>query len=76
MHMKKVMNDPAAFVDESLRGIIAAYGGQLKLPGRHAGRGSQEKLPWRGKVAIVTGGGYGHLPTFLGFRGPGASAMV
>ena len=27
--------------------------------------------PKAGKVAIVTGGGYGHLPTFLGFVGQG-----
>lgn len=71
MHMKKVMNDPAAFVDESLQGIIAAHGDQLKFAGDDTRAVIRKEAPVEGKVAIVTGGGYGHLPTFLGFVGQG-----
>ena len=59
--MKKVMNDPAAFVDESLQGIIAAHGGQLKFAGDDTRAVVRKEAPVEGKVAIVTGGGYGHL---------------
>ena len=68
--MKKVMNDPTVFVDESLAGIVAAHGDMLKFADdpRALVRADAPKM---GKVAIVTGGGYGHLPTFLGFVGEG-----
>ena len=69
--MKKLINDPMAFVDETIEGVLAAYPGYLK---RCAG--SKRALmrtdgPVAGKVAIVTGGGSGHIPVFLGYVGPG-----
>ncbi len=69
--MKKVINNPADFVDEVLEGIVAAYGDQLKF---HQGdrRVVLNNHPVRdGKVGIVTGGGSGHLPVFLGYVGSG-----
>lgn len=68
--MKKLMNDPGHFVDESLAGILAVHGDALRSCGD--GRAIvRADGPVPGKVAIVTGGGYGHLPTFLGFVGKG-----
>lgn len=69
--MKKLINDPFDFVDETIEGILLAYPDHLK---RCAG--SQRALmradgPLAGKVAIVTGGGSGHIPVFLGYVGPG-----
>ena len=64
--MKKVINNPADFVDEVLEGIVAAYGDQIKF---YQGdrRVVLSNHPVReGKVGIVTGGGSGHLPVFLG----------
>ncbi|MCD6362272.1 MAG: dihydroxyacetone kinase subunit DhaK, partial [Armatimonadetes bacterium] len=69
--MKKIINDPMAFVDETIEGILAAFPGHLKrCPGsdRALMRGDG---PVEGKVAIITGGGSGHLPVFLGYVGPG-----
>lgn len=69
--MKKVINQPAAFVDEVMDGIIAAYGDKI---GFLAGdkRVVVSKAPVRdNKVGIVTGGGSGHLPVFLGYVGSG-----
>ena len=68
--MKKVMNDPTVFVDESLAGIVAAHGDMLKFADDPRAL-VRADAPKTGKVAIVTGGGYGHLPTFLGFVGEG-----
>ena len=69
--MKKVINNPAEFVDEVLDGIIAAHPEQLKfLDGDR--RVVVSNHPVRdGKVGIVTGGGSGHLPVFLGYVGSG-----
>jgi dihydroxyacetone kinase-like protein len=67
--MKKCMNNPDDFVDESLEGIYAAY------PDFYTkGNGDSHALIHQAKgdkVKIVTGGGYGHLPVFLGYVGDG-----
>lgn len=69
--MKKIMNDPQSFVSEVLDGIICAYGNRLKLVGedkRVIVRNAQTK---ENKVSVVTAGGSGHLPVFLGYVGEG-----
>lgn len=69
--MKKLINDPEAFADETIEGILLAHPGHLK---RAAGtnRGLvRADAPVAGKVAIATGGGSGHIPIFLGYVGPG-----
>ena len=69
--MKKVINNPVNFVDEVMDGIIAAYGDRLKLLDGDR-RVILSAAPAReGKVGIVTGGGSGHLPVFLGYVGKG-----
>ena len=67
--MKKILNSPSAYVDETLAGLCAAYPSTYKLSGaRVLGRANG---PVPGKVGIVTGGGSGHLPVFLGYVGDG-----
>jgi dihydroxyacetone kinase-like protein len=67
--MQKILNDPDRFVDEMLEGIVAAHGAELRRVGdRGIVRAS---APVRDKVAIVTGGGSGHLPVFMGYVGRG-----
>lgn len=69
--MKKILNRPAAYVDEMLEGLCAAH------PERFALTGDDRRVVLRaggmvpGKVGIVTGGGSGHLPVFLGYIGDG-----
>ena len=68
--MQKILNNPEAFVDEMLDGILAAHPDEL----RRTGEGRclvRAGAPVRGKVGIVTGGGSGHLPLFLGYVGEG-----
>jgi dihydroxyacetone kinase len=68
--VQKILNNPEAFVDEMLDGILAAHPGQLRRVG--AGRCLvRADAPVAGKVGIVTGGGSGHLPLFLGYVGQG-----
>ena len=68
--MKKIMNAPVDFVDESLFGIAKAHSDKLCLHPENP-RGIYRTEKKDGKVAIVTGGGYGHLPLFLGYVGKG-----
>lgn len=67
--MKKVMNDPKNFVEDMISGIIAAHGDKLTLLDDF--RVVLNKNKKTDKVAIVTGGGSGHLPLFLGYVGDG-----
>lgn len=69
--MKKIINDPVNFVDETMEGIVAAYGDRVQfLDGDR--RVLLSAYPKKeGKVGIVTGGGSGHLPLFLGYVGAG-----
>lgn len=69
--MNKIMNLPETFVDESLEGIILAHGDMLKFAEGDKRSVVRADAPVQGKVAIVTGGGYGHLPVFLGYVGKG-----
>lgn len=69
--MKKIINKPENFVDETMEGIIAAYGDKVKLCNGDK-RILLSNFPAReGKVGIVTAGGSGHLPVFLGYVGKG-----
>ena len=68
--MKKIINAPETYVDDMLKGIYAAHGDQVKyVEGDLRCYCTAHKKP--GKVAIVTGGGSGHLPLFLGYVGDG-----
>lgn len=54
-----------------LEGLCAAHPGQYRqLPG-HPRVALRAAPPRPGKVGIVTGGGSGHLPMFVGCVGPG-----
>ncbi len=70
--MKKIINKPEDFVKETMEGIILAYGDKVKLLEDGDYRVLLSKMPVKdGKVGIVTGGGSGHLPVFLGYVGKG-----
>jgi len=65
--MKKFLNDPVNFVDEMLEGIYRAHP-ELTFVNDDK-RCMVTAKPKAGKVGIATGGGSGHLPTFLGYIG-------
>ncbi|NLC40332.1 MAG: dihydroxyacetone kinase, partial [Clostridiaceae bacterium] len=68
--MKKFINDPSNFVDEMLEGIYIAHQNELDYVNGDM-RCLVKKDRSKKKVAIVTGGGSGHLPLFLGYVGNG-----
>lgn len=69
--MKKILNNPENYVDETLEGLIAAHPAYYRLHGDTARVVARANATAEGKVGIVTGGGSGHLPVFTGYVGKG-----
>ena len=68
--MKKIINHPDNYIKEMLEGIYIAHKDDLTcVDGDLQVLVSKHKK--EGKVGIVTGGGSGHLPLFLGYVGKG-----
>jgi dihydroxyacetone kinase-like protein len=68
--MKKLLNDPANFVDEMLDGLVLAHPGLVR-DGENGRVIRRAEPPRQGKVGVVSGGGSGHLPLFTGYVGTG-----
>lgn len=70
MVMKKIINQPVDFVPELLDALYTAHPDQLAyVEDIHSL--VRADAPVEGKVGIMTGGGSGHLPVFLGYVGKG-----
>ncbi|SVC99219.1 uncharacterized protein METZ01_LOCUS352073, partial [marine metagenome] len=68
--MKKIINKPSNFVEESIDGLVKSH------PDVYAFAPDNKRVITRStkasnKVGIVTGGGSGHLPVFTGYVGKG-----
>ena len=68
--MKKIINSPDDFVNESINGLVNSY------PDIYNFSSETEKVLTRtkkalNKVGLVSGGGSGHLPLFTGYVGKG-----
>lgn len=71
MAMNRVINNPDLVVEDMLTGWLAAHAGKVQ---RHASNNrvvQRVRAPEQGKVGVVTGGGSGHEPAFLGYVGEG-----
>jgi len=66
--MQKIINDPSKVVDEMLKAYVTAHSDLVSVT-------ENERVikyihaPVPGKVGIVTGGGSGHKPAFIGYVG-------
>jgi dihydroxyacetone kinase-like protein len=69
--MKKLINDPYKVVEDTISGILKAYPYHLRMAEDSVRALVRRDAPVKGKVAICTGGGSGHIPVFLGYVGPG-----
>lgn len=68
--MKKIINKPEDYLKEMLEGIYIAHSDQVTCVNDDL-QCYVTKTKKEGKVGIVTGGGSGHLPLFLGYVGDG-----
>jgi len=69
--MKKILNEPYAYVDEMLAGLCLAHPEYYRQTGPAGRVIARADGPVRGKVGIASGGGSGHLPVFTGYVGKG-----
>jgi dihydroxyacetone kinase-like protein len=69
--MKKILNDPFAYVDEMLEGLCLAHPQYYRRLGPEGRVIARADGPAKGKVGVVSGGGSGHLPVFTGYVGKG-----
>lgn len=66
--MNYVINQPEFAVEDMLKGFAAAHP-ELVAPTENPRVFRAAKAPIQGKVGIVTGGGSGHKPAFIGYVG-------
>jgi len=66
--MQKFINDPSLVVDDMLQGYVKAYPDLVSMTENERVL-KYKHAPVENKVGIVTGGGSGHKPAFLGYVG-------
>lgn len=66
--MQKFINDPSLVVDEMLLGFVKAHSDVVSHTDNDRVL-KYKNAPVKGKVGIVTGGGSGHKPAFVGYIG-------
>ncbi|MEM7489356.1 MAG: dihydroxyacetone kinase subunit DhaK [Pseudomonadota bacterium] len=74
--MQRFLNDPDDIVDETVRGFVRAHADRVRLHPDNDRVVAAREAPVDGKVGIVTGGGSGHEPAFIGYTGAGAVDAV
>ena len=68
--MKKIINNPSNFVEESIQGLVISHPDIYSFAGDNQ-RVIKRTNKAKNKVGIVSGGGSGHLPVFTGYVGKG-----
>ncbi|MGL4860870.1 MAG: dihydroxyacetone kinase subunit DhaK [Enterobacteriaceae bacterium] len=66
--MNRIINDPDHIVEDGIEGYLAAWP-QFFARTEHPRVLKHPEVPRKGKVGVVTGGGSGHEPAFLGYIG-------
>jgi len=68
--MKKFINQPENLIEEMLEGFVTANARKIR---RHPTERVliRKDAPVQGKVGVITGGGSGHKPAFIGYIGKG-----
>ena len=66
--MQRFINDPDFVVDDTVRGFVKAHADLVKL-GSNPKVVAAANAPISGKVGVITGGGSGHEPAFVGYVG-------
>lgn len=66
--MQRIINDPNLVVEEMLQGFVKCHK-DIVAPTNNPRVLKYKNAPVAGKVGIVTGGGSGHKPAFIGYIG-------
>lgn len=71
---EKYLNDPENLIEEMIDGFVKSHEKSIKRVSERAV--AKKEAPISGKVGVVSGGGSGHLPAFMGYIGKGALDAV
>jgi dihydroxyacetone kinase-like protein len=66
--MQRIFNNPDMVVEDMLKGFLKAHS-DIVAPTNNPRTVKYKHAPVAGKVGIVTGGGSGHKPAFIGYVG-------
>jgi phosphoenolpyruvate---glycerone phosphotransferase subunit DhaK len=67
--MQRFINDPDDIVDETVAGFVRAHRNMVRIHDTNPRVVLSHTTPKIGHVGIVTGGGSGHEPAFIGYAG-------
>lgn len=67
--MQRFVNNPDDLVDETVAGFVKAHADLVRQDPMNPRVVVSRSAPQDGKVGIVTGGGSGHEPAFIGYTG-------
>lgn len=67
--MQRFVNDPDYIVDDMVKGFVKAHEDLIVKSEKNDRVVKYKNAPVEGKVGLVTGGGSGHEPAFLGYVG-------
>lgn len=71
MSLNRVINNPDHVVEDMLAGWLQAHSDRVVAMPANPRVVKRVQAPERGKVGVVTGGGSGHEPAFIGYVGDG-----
>lgn len=71
MSLNRVINHPDLVVEDMLAGWLQAHADSVVATSSNPRVVKRVQSPERGKVGVVTGGGSGHEPAFIGYVGDG-----
>ena len=74
--MQKFVNDTDFIVEDMIKGFVKAHSDLISYSERNDHVVKYKNAPVEGKVGIVTGGGSGHEPAFLGYVGENMADAV
>lgn len=66
--MQRFVNDPDLVVEDTVKGFVKAHADLVRL-GENPRVIVSKVAPVSGKVGVITGGGSGHEPAFIGYTG-------
>ncbi len=66
--MQRFVNDPDLVVEDTVKGFVKAHADLVRL-GENPRVIVSKAAPVSGKVGVITGGGSGHEPAFIGYTG-------
>lgn len=67
--MQRIINNPSLVVEDMLEGFLLAHDDIVEASKNNPRVVKRKEAPVKGKVGIVTGGGSGHKPAFVGYVG-------